>query len=108
MKSIYLILTLLFLVSFGPKLETHLCTATWYDTTPHPKVHREYSTAAFNLYSKGTRLLVINTMNGKTDTVVITDRMGNNKPNRIDLSKKAFGNLANHKQGKINVIVKKI
>ena len=107
MKSIYLILTL-FLFSFVPTKQTHLCTATWYDTTPHPKVHREYSTAAFNLYDKGTKLLVTNSLNGKTDTVVITDRMHNKTPNRIDLSKKSFGKIANHKQGRIKVIVKKI
>ena len=34
--------------------KTHNCTATWYDTTPHPIVRREHSTAAIskNIISK--------------------------------------------------------
>ena len=102
--------------------QTQNCTATWYDTKPHPIVHREHSTAAIsgNLIErlgikignkhnekKGTFLIVTNLFNNKTDTVEITDKCGTG-PNHIDLSKKSFGKLANHKQGKINVTIKKL
>ena len=80
-------------------------TATWYDTSGHPKVHREHSTAAYNNLPLHTKLVVTNLSNNKTDTVEVTDRMGNKSANRIDLSKKSFGKLANHKVGKIQVMV---
>ena len=101
---------------------THNCTATWYDTTPHPIVNREHSTAAIskNLIEslgikignksknkQGTLLVVTNLSNNKTDTVEATDKCAAG-PNHIDLSKKAFGKLANHKQGKIKVTIKKL
>ena len=101
---------------------TQNCTATWYDTTPHPIVRREHSTAAIsgNLINKlgikignkhhekqGTLLVVTNLSNNKTDTVEATDKCAQG-PNHIDLSKKSFGKIANHKQGKINVTIKKL
>jgi rare lipoprotein A (peptidoglycan hydrolase) len=82
-------------------------TATWYDTSGHPKVHREHSTAAFNSYPRGTVLLVTNTSNGKFDTVEVTDRH-NAGVNHIDLSKKSFSKIANLKEGRIKVSIKKI
>ncbi len=88
-------------------MTTHNCTATWYDTTNHPKVRREYSTAAFNHYEKGTKVLVTNLSNNKSDTVVITDRNGCGY-NHIDLCKQSFQKISNHKLGKIKVVVKKI
>jgi len=102
--------------------KTHDCTATWYDTTPHPIVRREHSTAAIskNLISKldikignknnnkkGTLLIVTNLSNNKTDTVEATDKCAAG-PNHIDLSKKSFGKIANHKEGKIKVTIKKL
>ena len=98
---------LMFLTSLTPEIKEHKCTATWYDTKPHRKVYREYSTAAFNHYDKGTKLVVINTQNGLVDTVVITDRNGCGL-NHIDLSKESFNKISNHKIGRIKVIVKKI
>ena len=101
---------------------THDCTATWYDTTPHPIVRREHSTAAIsknlieslgikignkNTNQKGTLLVVTNLSNNKTDTVEATDKCAAG-PNHIDLSKKSFGKIANHKQGKIKVTIKKL
>ena len=102
--------------------KTHDCTATWYDTTPHPIVRREHSTAAIsrnlieslgikignkNNNQKGTLLVVTNLSNNKTDTVEATDKCAAG-PNHIDLSKKAFGKIANTKQGKIKVTIKKL
>lgn len=84
-----------------------ICTATWYDTKGHPKVHREHSTAAFNMYPKGTFLLVTNLSNNKTDTVEVTDRHSENV-NHIDLSKTSFEKLASLREGRIKVAVKKI
>ena len=77
--------------------------ATWYDTHGHPKVHREHSTAAYNYLPLKTKVIVINLSNNKSDTVEITDRMGNKSRNHIDLSKKSFGKLSNHGVGKIKV-----
>jgi rare lipoprotein A (peptidoglycan hydrolase) len=82
-------------------------TATWYDTTNHPRVRREHSTAAFNSYPRGTMLLVTNTQNGKSDTVEVTDRH-NAGINHIDLSKTSFSKIANLKQGRIKVSIHKI
>ena len=85
----------------------HKCTATWYDTKHHPKVRREYSTAAFNHYTKGTKLVVKNVKNDKIDTVEITDRNGCGY-NHIDLCKESFNKISDHSLGKIVVIVKKV
>lgn len=93
-------------LSFDTKSEHH-CKATWYDTTPHPKVNRPFSTAAFNRYPKGTYLSVTNKTNGKVDTVMITDVHGKGI-NHIDLSLKSFQKIANPKIGVINVVVKKL
>ena len=82
-------------------------TATWYDTTNHPRVRREHSTAAFNSYPRGTMLLVTNTQNGKSDTVEVTDRH-NAGINHIDLSKCAFDSIGNTGSGRIKVIVEEI
>lgn len=107
MKKIFFILTLGILsLSFYNKPEHH-CKATWYDTTPHPKVNRPFSTAAFNLYPKGTYLSVTNKTNGMVDTVMITDVHGKGI-NHIDLSLKSFKKIANPKVGVINVVVKKL
>lgn len=80
-------------------------TATWYDTSGHPKVHRNHSTAAYNNLPLHTKLVVTNISNNKTDTVEVTDRMGAKSLTKIDLSKTSFGKLANHKVGKIKVTV---
>ena len=107
MKTIVLILglTLSSFTLLKNDVTPTIHTATWYDTTGHPKVHREHSTAAYNNLPLHTKLVVTNLSNNKTDTVEVTDRMGNKKSNRIDLSKKSFGKLANHKVGKIQVSV---
>lgn len=106
MKKIILLVGLSSLNLISESKE-HNCTATWYDTKPHSKVRREYSTAAFNHYTKGTKLIVKNIINDKVDTVEITDRNGRGY-NYIDLSKESFNKISNHKLGKIKVIVKKI
>ena len=80
--------------------------ATWYRTDRHLKVHREHPTAAYNFVPKGTMLLVTNTENGKSCVVEVTDRMGTNAPNKIDLSHKAFGLLDSHSRGFIIVTIK--
>lgn len=98
---ILIILLWLLLISFNQSQDIH--TATWYDTKGHPKVHREHSTAAYNFLPLHSKIIVINLSNNKSDTVEITDRMGNKSPNRIDLSKKSFGKLSKHKIGVIKV-----
>lgn len=83
-------------------------TATWYHTKPHPRVHREYPTAAYNFAPRGTKLLIRNILNGDSCIVEVTDRMGSNVKNRIDLSHMAFGILAKHSVGRIKVIVEQL
>ena len=87
----------------GRQLGRH--KATWYQTLG-TRVHRPYPTAAYNFVPKGTLLHVTNTVNNKSCTVEVTDRMGNRKSNHIDLSHSAFGMIADHSTGIINVIVK--
>jgi len=82
-------------------------TATWYNTKPHPKVHREHPTAAYNLVPKGTWLLIKNLRTGDSCLVEVTDRHKMGK-NHIDLSHMAFGILAKHSMGKIKVIVEQL
>lgn len=106
-KKIFSLSLLSLCFSFKADKSNLVCTATWYDTSGHPKVHREHSTAAFNLYPKGTMLLVKNLSNNKVDTVEITDKH-NAGHNHIDLSKTSFSKLASLKQGKIKVSVEKI
>jgi rare lipoprotein A (peptidoglycan hydrolase) len=83
--------------------------ATWYKTEgtrvhkEHPEIH---GTAAYNFVPRGTRLLITNINNNKSCVVEVTDRMGQQKKNYIDLSYKAFGTIANHAYGKIKVLVK--
>jgi rare lipoprotein A (peptidoglycan hydrolase) len=88
------------------KIEKTDHIATWYKTDGHRKVHREYSTAAYNHLPKKSRILVTNISNNKSDTVEITDRMGGTKGMRIDLSKNAFNKIGNHKTGRIIVKIK--
>lgn len=106
MKTILIILLSVLLLSFN-NIKTHNCTATWYDTKPYPKVHREYSTAAFNLYNKGDKLIVTNISNNKSDTVVITDRH-HCANTHIDLSKTSFSKIANLSEGRIKVKIIKL
>lgn len=87
-------------------IDNNHCVATWYDTKPHPRVHRSYSTAAYCDWKHlNKKFVVTNIDNGKSDTVVITDKHPNG-PRHIDLSKEAFGKIANHAQGKIRVKIK--
>lgn len=63
-------------------------------------------TAASNTYSLGTLLKVTNVKNNKTVIVKVNDRGGFGKLGRIiDLSKGAFAQIANVKQGIITVLV---
>lgn len=107
MKTIFLLLGLTFYsFTFTTRnVIPNVHTATWYDTSGHPKVHREHSTAAYNNLPLHTKLVVTNLSNKKTDTVEVTDRMSNKSTNRIDLSKKSFGKLSNHKVGVIKVTI---
>lgn len=82
--------------------------ATWYKTIgtrvhkEHPEIH---GTAAYNFLPKGTRLKVTNVENGKYCIVEVTDRMGSNSKNKIDLSHAAFGLLESHARGAIKVTI---
>lgn len=106
MKKIIFIV-IIALMSLSVSVKYHY-KATWYDTEPHPKVHREYPTCAINGIAKGTKLLITNIRNGKSCIVTVTDRMKLKLANRIDLSKKAFGLIENHSYGICSVIIKKI
>jgi rare lipoprotein A len=86
--------------------------ATWYQahgskTYSGEHFHRDSLTAAY--YTKmGTYLRVTNKNNGKSVIVRVTDRMGSKTKNKIDLSKKAFEEIANINSGRVRVIVEVI
>ena len=123
-KNIFTFIVILLLLSFdvGKKQE---CTATHYNTAKHPIVYRHHSTAAVSrnlaeslkleigkkekgiIKQKGSFLVVTNVSNNKSDTVEVTDRCAAG-PNHIDLSKTSFVKIANLKQGRIKVFIKKI
>lgn len=111
MKKISLFISL-FLLSFSDN-KNNQCVATWYDmhgalTASGARMHRDSLTAAYNSVPLNTRLKVTNPANDKSCVVKVTDRMGNKTSNRIDLSHKAFGEIANHSQGRIKVMVVKL
>jgi len=116
MKKLTLkLFTLVFLISLlsFTKSDITECVATWYDmhgskTASGTRMHRDSVTAAYNSVPLYTKLKITNLNNGKSCIVVVTDRMGNKSPNRIDLSYRAFGELANHNQGRIKVTVIKL
>jgi rare lipoprotein A len=110
--SLFLAIFLLSLLSFT-KSDNIQCVATWYDmhgalTASGTRMHRDSLTAAYNSVPLYTKLKVTNLVNNKTCIVTVTDRMGNKTPNRIDLSYKAFGEIANHNQGRITVNIIKL
>lgn len=101
----YLILFIIILTTSS--FNTHH-KATWYDTTPHRRVHRPHPTCAYNYAPRYSLLEVTNTRTGKTCVVEVTDRMQPGSVNKIDLSKHAFGLIEDHRRGACYVIVKQI
>jgi rare lipoprotein A len=89
------------------------CVATWYDmhgqrTASGTRMHRDSLTAAYNYAPFGTQLQITNCKTQAVCTVTVTDRMGVKATNRIDLSKAAFGCIAPHTQGRVEVLINKI
>lgn len=89
------------------------CIATWYDmhgsrTASGVRMHRDSLTAAYNPVPFGTRLQITNCKTQAVCTVTVTDRMGVKATNRIDLSKAAFGCIAPHQQGRVEVLINRI
>lgn len=65
-------------------------------------------TCAIRLFPLGSVLRITNRANGKSVTVVVTDRISKRfATTRIDLSKRAFSQIADLKQGIIQVTVEK-
>lgn len=62
-------------------------------------------TAASNRFKLGTKVKVTNRRNGRSVVVTITDRCGNCS---IDLSKAAFRQIANLKQGRVPVKITRL
>ena len=66
----------------------------------------EGKTCASRDYPLGTKVKVTNTQNGRSVFVEVTDRIGKRfKGKRIDLSEGAFAQIADCKQGIVNVNV---
>lgn len=62
--------------------------------------------AAPKKYAFGTRLKVTNKSNGKSVIVKVTDRGAKDLYGRIiDLTYKAFGKIASHRDGRIKILV---
>ena len=106
MKIVSVIILSLILTNTAPIK----CVATWYDmhgsrTASGTRMHRDSLTAAYNSATFGTRLQVINCKTQAVCTVTVTDRMGVKAANRIDLSKAAFGCIASHTQGRVEVLI---
>ncbi len=98
-----------------------LYRTTWYDTSKHPKVYRDHSTAAVsrNVISElklkvgkkenninGSLLIVTNVTNNKSDTVEVTDVCGST--NHVDLSLFSFEKISKKNVGVIKVKIKKL
>jgi rare lipoprotein A len=68
-----------------------------------------YTCAAISLYSLGDILLVTNIANGKSVKVVVTDRGNFQRLGRtLDLSKRAFSDIADPKKGLCHVTIEKL
>lgn len=82
--------------------------ATWYNlhgrlTASGEKFHKDSLTAAYNNAEFGTEIRVTNLNNNESIIVKVTDRMGNSRSNRIDLSRSAFDSISQTRIGKIKV-----
>lgn len=66
----------------------------------------KYTCAAGTKYKLGTKLEITNPLNNKTTIVEVTDRGKDIVGNRIDLSKIAFKEIADLKQGIVKIIIK--
>lgn len=112
MKLKYIIITAIILYAFTYN-KPKQCIATWYlrhgaTTASGTKMHRDSMTAAYNDVAFGTRLQVTNMQTGDTVVVTVNDRMENKTAGRIDLSRAAFTQIADPRQGRIRVAVKRI
>jgi len=122
-----LILLLLFLsiIKDVARGEEVILTASWYSTeslkkegtwktskgvmSNGQKFDDNRFTCATHLYPLGSRLLVTNLQNAKTVKVVVTDRIGKRfAKTRIDLSQRAFSEIADLKSGLVPVKVEEI
>ncbi len=120
MKKLLLVLMLIPTIAFAGELK-----ASWYSiqslkdegTWKHSKgvmangkqFKDNNLTCATRLFAIGTMLVIKNTINNKTVTVKVTDRIGKRfATTRIDLSKRAFSQIADLKQGVIPITVKEI
>ncbi len=89
-------------------------TCTWYGGQFHGNYTKSGEifdknklTCASNHFKLGTKLKVTNVENGKSVIVKVNDT-GSFKDKNIDLSEGAFKRIANLKQGRIEIKVKKL
>ena len=89
-------------------------TCTWYGSAFHGNYTKSGEifdknklTCASNHFKIGTRLKITNVENGKSVIVKVNDS-GSFKDKNIDLSEGAFKRIANLKQGRIEIKVKKV
>jgi rare lipoprotein A len=89
-------------------------TCTWYGGSFHGNFtksgdvfDKNKMTCASNHFKLGTRLKITNVENGKSVIVKVNDT-GSFKDKNIDLSEGAFKRIADLKQGRIEIKVKKI
>lgn len=88
-------------------------SATWYNlhgnhTASGEIFHRDSLTAAYNSAKFGTYLKVTNVKNKESVIVKVTDRMGDKKVNRIDLSISAFDSISPISAGRLVVTIEEI
>lgn len=89
-------------------------TCTWYGSAFHGNYTKSGEifdknklTCASNHFKIGTKLKITNVENGKSVIVKVNDT-GAFKDKNIDLSEGAFKRIANLKQGRIEIKVKKV
>lgn len=88
----YLILIAIFFISLSDTKEI-IGTATYYNTKPHSRIHKEHSTAAYYGWKHiGKFLEITNLSNGRVDTVEVTDKHGCSHTH-VDLKEESFYKL---------------
>ena len=106
-------LTVLMVLLFSLTFAQRSGTASFYHDkyegrkTSNGAIFRQSGlTCASNVYKMGTKLRVTNKESGKSVIVMVNDRMGASRI--VDLSKRAFSQIASLKRGLVTVLVEEI
>lgn len=108
-------LTVLMILLFSLAYSQKTGNASFYHDKYHGRKAADGSiflqtalTCASNVYKLGSQLRITNTENGKSVIVKVTDNGAFKMPRIVDLSKKAFSEIASLKQGIVRVLVEEV